>query len=447
MNKPTLYAHNAFFFSLSGAGKRRFSIVLDDSDPRVYLSNEDKLAKSESSPFFDSLRRELGNPYVVDVNTLNDDRVLSIDLTIINSVFKEEAKSLVIELLPHHANLLVLDNDKKILALYRPSDLMSERPLQKGLLYTPPIKNGFAKTEDAFDENEYEASCLTKEIGLALVRKKDLFGDVYDSLKRREKTLNRKIGAIGDDLKKANEHLSDNLIGDYIFTNYSSLADKAPTLDMDGRSVGLDPRKNKSQNAQAFYKRAKKSKSALEEGKKNLQKAEDELENIKLSIAFFLEGDEEGLERLAGSINTKAKKERPKEKSNPFGLTTASLPYYVVYDGTKILFGRNATQNDVLSFLLDTSKDHLWLHVNGSSGSHVMIKKDEATPKEEEMAAEIALLASNLAEGEVMVTERRNVSRGRKPGEAIVKKFAMIEVKQVSDEAKELILTAQKYFF
>lgn len=447
LNKPILYAHNAIFFSLSGDGVRRLSIVLDDADPRVYLSTEDKVIKSEDSSFFDGFKRELGNPYVVDVRLINDDRVLAIDLTVINSVYKEEAKTMIIELLPHHSNLLVTNNEGKILVVYKPSDLTSERPLGKGLSYLPPKKADFKNLEVAFDKKAYESACLLKEMKLSLVRKKDFFGDIYSSLKRREKTLKRKITAINGDIEEAKNHLEDNLIGDYIYTNYPEIPEKSTSLNMDGKDIPLDPRKNKSQNAEGFYRRSKKSKSAIEEGMKNLRKAEDELENLELSLSFYLEGDEEGLEKLGSHLKLPKKKDRPKEISNPFGLSSSSLPYFVIYDGIKILFGTSAEQNNTLTFLLDTSKDHLWLHVNMASGSHVMIKNDEATEKERQIAAEIAIFESKLSSGEVMITERRNVSRGHKPGEAIVKKFFIMDVASVSPTTIELLKTMKKYTF
>nr|MCR5514153.1 NFACT RNA binding domain-containing protein [Bacilli bacterium] len=129
------------------------------------------------------------------------------------------------------------------------------------------------------------------------------------------------------------------------------------------------------------------------------------------------------------------------------GLSVSSLPYYVEFEGTKILYGKTSKQNDCLTFLFETAKDHLWFHVMGNSGSHVIIKKDDPTEEEINLAASIALLNSKQEEGEVMMAYRKDVRKGSVPGQAIVKTFKTLRLNSLNKNTKEVLNKAKKYNF
>jgi hypothetical protein len=73
-----------------------------------------------------------------------------------------------------------------------------------------------------------------------------------------------------------------------------------------------------------------------------------------------------------------------------------------------------------------------------------MIKKDDPSEDEIRLAAEICLLNSGLESGEVMIAKRGDVRKGRAPGQAIVKAFRTICLKEVSPLAKSLLRQAKK---
>ena len=442
------YSANAFYAILSGEGVRRLSLVLSDDNPRLYAAPDSKDVNSLESPFADLLRKEMSNAYLTGLETVNEDRVVRISLTIINNVYKEEGRSLYFELIPHHANLILCDEDDKVIAAYRPGSLEDVRPLLKGMTYVYPPKKDFVKKNGSFfDEKTYENQCLLEEKELDEKRKKDRYGYLFEDLKRKERLLLRKRTAVEGDVAKAKEHLNDGAYGDYIFMNAGSIDPRSGAMDVDGVSVPLDPSRSASVNAQIFYKRAKKSRGTVSLGEKNLSAIDKDLEGVKTSLSLLSKADEEGLETLAKSwglepLKREGEKKKPSKETNR--LSADSVPYEVDYKGTKILFGRSAMQNDVLTFLLDTSRGHAWLHVNGTTGSHVMIKKEKATDEEIRVAAEICLINSSLEEGEVILAERADVRKGRVPGQAIVKKFAPLRLKEVRPSTKELLKGAKK---
>jgi predicted ribosome quality control (RQC) complex YloA/Tae2 family protein len=446
---PLFYTGNTLFFHLSGEHYHRFVIALDDAEPRFYVAPNGLDVPSLDSKFLDQIKKDLSNAYLVDIEQCQEDRIIKFSLTIINSVFKEEGRSLYLELIPHHANLIETDLSDKVIAAYRPGEMSDERPFLRGMNYILPEKKDFAPLPDSpFSFEEYEAHCLTLEANLSEQRKKDRFGFVLDQLKRRKKLAERKIKAIEGDIANAKIHENDGEYGDYIFTEYSSLNPRATSISIDGKEILLDPSRNLAKNAELFYKRAKKAKETIKLSEQNLSSAKQEALDAASALAQIDAADEEGLENLAKELDLhpenapKAKKEKEWR-----GLSHESLPYEVEVNGTKILYGKSAKQNDCLTFLFDTAKEHSWLHIMGNSGSHVMVKKENASDEEIRTAAEICLLNSNQVDGEVMLTKRGNVRKGQVMGQAIVKEFKTLRIDSIRPQTAQLLQTAKKVNF
>lgn len=448
LSSPLLFAENTLFFRLSGEGPRRLVLCLDDSNPRFYLARENIDCASLDLKFLDQFKKELNNAYVVDVSQAGEDRIACFDLTIINSVFKEEGRKLYFELIPHHANLIVTDVGNTVLTAYRPGEMSDERPLLKGLKYQMPAKKAFVEKEESFDEKAFVSDCLAEEKALVEKRKKDRFGFLLIALKKKEKLLERKIAYIQTDIAEAKKHLEDGKYGDAIFMAYSSIKPKSNSFVYEDETISLDPSRSVSNNAELYYKRAKKSKETVLRGEANILKTKTDLEETKSALEQIRAADENGLEELAKELGIAPQLPSSKKRSPEWhGLSSESLPSFIDFHGTKILFGKSARQNDCLTFLFDTAKDHYWFHVMGNSGSHVMIKKENPSVEEINAAAEVALLGSNETEGEVMVTKRENVRKGSVMGLALVKEFKTLRLNSISPEIRNLVSSAQKVKF
>jgi predicted ribosome quality control (RQC) complex YloA/Tae2 family protein len=446
---PLFYTANTLFFHLSGERYHRFVIALDDAEPRLYVAEGGLDVPSLDSKFLDQIKKDLANAYIVDLEQCNEDRVIKLSLTIINSVFKEEGRSLYLELIPHHANFIETDLNDQIIAAYRPGEMNDERPCLRGMKYLLPEKKDFAPSPaTSFSSSTYQEHCLALESALSEQRKKDRFGFVLDQLKRRKKLAERKIKAIEGDIANAKTHENDGVYGDYIYTEYSSLNPRATSITIEGNMIPLDPSRNLAKNAELFYKRAKKAKETIKLSEQNLAAAEQEALDATSALAQIGAADEEGLENLAKELDLHPEN-APKTKKEKVwrGLSHESLPYEVEFNGTKILFGKSAKQNDCLTFLFDTAKEHSWLHIMGNSGSHVMIKRENASEEEIRTAAEICLLNSNQVDGEVMLTKRGNVRKGQVMGQAIVKDFKTLRIDSIRPQTARLLQSAKKVNF
>jgi predicted ribosome quality control (RQC) complex YloA/Tae2 family protein len=444
LSRPLFYTENTLYFHVSGE-QNRFVISLDDTNPRFYLAEEDVNVASLESKFLDLLKKELGNAYLVDLVQVNEDRVIRFSLTVINGVYKEEARTLYLELIPHHANLILCDDADTIIGAYRSGEMSDERPMLRGLHYLAPIKKPFADIPEAFDPVSYVADCLDEEKQLAEHRKKDRFGWLFEALKKKAKLLERKIQALESDKQAAEAHLNDGDKGDAIYMKINELNNRMGSFTYEGFTVELDPSRSLSGNAQLYYRRAKKAKETLKLNEANQAQTAKDLADVKAALLQLSSCDEEGLEELAKELEISPQKSPQKKKSGDWrGLSHDSIPFEVDLNGTKILFGKSAKQNDCLTFLLDTAKDHLWFHIAGTTGSHVMIKK--ASPSDEEIrtACEIALLNSGEEDGDILYALRKNVRKGNVMGLAIVKDGKTIHLKSVRPETKALLSRAER---
>jgi predicted ribosome quality control (RQC) complex YloA/Tae2 family protein len=439
LSRPLFYTENTLYFHASGE-QNRFVISLDDANPRFYLAEDDVSVPSLESKFLDVLKKELGNAYVVDIEQVNGDRVIRFSLTVINGVYKEEGRTLYLELIPHHANLILCDDQDVVLGAYRSGEMSDERPMLRGLHYLAPEKKDFPAESETFDPQSYVQACLGEEKALAERRKKDRFGWLFESLKKKAKLLERKSVALLSDKAEAEAHLNDGEKGDAIYMKYNELNNRMGSFSYEGLTIDLDPSRSLSANAEFYYRRAKKAKETLKMNAINEKANAQALADTTAALLQLSSSDEEGLEELAKELGISPQKPAQNKKAKDWmGLSHDSLPFEVDLKGTKILFGKSAKQNDCLTFLLDTAKEHPWLHARDTTGSHVMIKK--ANPSEDEIrtACEIALLNSGEKDGDVLYTLRKNVRKGNVMGLAIVKESRTIHLKTVRPETAALL--------
>jgi predicted ribosome quality control (RQC) complex YloA/Tae2 family protein len=196
------------------------------------------------------------------------------------------------------------------------------------------------------------------------------------------------------------------------------------------REIEIDPRLPLPRNAERLFTRARKSERAQVE-------LEARLEAVRKDLSFW-EGFEcdlrdastlaelESLEREAMeeglALPSPGRPPPGKERAAP-----ASGPRsFRSHRGSAILVGRSGRSNDELTF--DIAKPHdLWLHAAGVPGAHVVLRVSAGeTADEGELreAAEIAAYYSKAREStavDVIVTERRNVSRIKGAPRGLVK--------------------------
>ncbi|MGI6200223.1 MAG: Rqc2 family fibronectin-binding protein [Christensenellales bacterium] len=194
-------------------------------------------------------------------------------------------------------------------------------------------------------------------------------------------------------------------------------------------TVDLDPQLSPSDNAQRYYKRYNKAKSAARMAQQQLEKTHEEM--------TYLEGQLDNLDKctteaelseMRRELAAQGYVKRVALKKEPRKAPPTKPMRFVSDDGLEILVGKNNTQNDQLT-LRTAAPDDLWLHVKNSPGSHVIVRCG-GQPVPEASLRQALLLAAwfSRARGSANVAvdycPRRQVKKpaGAKPGFVIYEK-------------------------
>lgn len=190
-------------------------------------------------------------------------------------------------------------------------------------------------------------------------------------------------------------------------------------------TIDLDHRLSPSDNAQAYFKKYSKLKTAQIKVKEQLKLTADEIKYLEQVLVSAEQAvDEETIDEikeeliLSGYLRRKVKHQKKKNKAS-------SPHHYITSDGYHVYVGKNNFQNDHLTFK-DAHKTDLWLHTKDIPGSHVILK-DPGDPLPETGLLEAANIAAYHSKGQnssqvpVDYTPVKNIKKpnGGKPGMVI----------------------------
>ena len=264
---------------------------------------------------------------------------------------------------------------------------------------------------------------------------------------------NKKISIHQDTLREVADRDKFKLYGELITANIHCIPKGSKLVSLlnyysensEYIDIPLDENMLPQENAQRYYKKFSKAKSAynytstqLEEAFKELEYLESVLQN--LDTATTTQEIEEIRQELVdvGYVN-ESRKSKIKKKIK------ALEPYlYKSSDGFDIFVGRNNVQNDYLTLKMSSSND-IWFHTKNIPGSHVIIKK-QAGDIPENTLLEAALIAAYHSKGklsshvEVDYTQVKNVKKpnGAKPGMVIYINYKTIIVTPDENKIKNL---------
>jgi len=194
-----------------------------------------------------------------------------------------------------------------------------------------------------------------------------------------------------------------------------------PRFSGDGElTIDLDPDRTPVENAQAYFKRYKKSERLGDLAPQLLAAARHELEYLEqvktqIEVAETIEDLELLAEELVEEGYLAPEKTPPSRSSKgERGPRTAQTS-----DGLPLLYGKSGTENDAV--LRAANPDDLWFHVKDAAGPHVVLRSDsrpEDVPESsiEEAARLAAALSSQRRDSKVEVdcALAKNVNKPRR---------------------------------
>ena len=287
--------------------------------------------------------------------------------------------------------------------------------------------------------------------------------DIFKVLSNASSRLVKKIKLLERDLQECETKEKLRIYGDLITANIYRLEKGGEIYSLEDFydennpnkliNIAVDKNLTPSQNAQKFYKKYNKLKSAEYHLTKQIEATKDDIEYVDSvfdSLTRALserelaeirdELSESGLMRggkpmKSGKSNNSQK--QSKQSKQPKQLPVSKPNEYKSTNGFKILCGKNNRQNDNLTFKT-ASKNDIWFHAQKIPGSHVILVCENTgkTPAEIDIedAAKIAAAFSkgkNMPLVSVDYANARYVKKpnGAKPGFVTYTNFKTAVVK------------------
>jgi len=441
VSKVILFNKTDFVFALSRNRNQRFYISLNNAKPFITLTKEDFPVTTLASSFFQILKKEIGDALILDINLVNEDRIVLLNLEKTTDAYRTYRQKLYIELIPGHPNMILTDENNIIMSVFKPSaSLESVRPLLRGLVYTFPEKN----LNEIGPSESIDLEKIYHEHALAALaeHKNEKYETLFQFVKKRIITLKRKIINLEEDIEKAKVRLNDREKGTFLLTYLDSIQEGDSSLTRDEITVELEPRLSPAKNAEKYFKSYQKAKIAIVRASEQKEIAEKQLDYFAFMIVQAEAAQDEELEEIQHELANEgflptlpSLRKKHKEK--------AILPYFIIVDDVKIGFGKNNMQNDYLTFKL-AKNPHYFLHIKNDRGAHVIIFDDNPSAQVKTCAAEIALLLSKKLDGDVNITKKSEVKKANLPGLVKLDHYQTIHINKIHPETEQKLKEAHR---
>ena len=423
---PILINNETMLFPFAADYHYSLVISLNNRCPLIYKINSNIFFKSFDNSFMQRFKKIFNRTIITNLQLNDKDNIVSFILT---SNESDESRIFVAELIPNSPNLIVLNNGKIEETYYRNKN----RNLTFGAEYELPESLSELKGEQKITEEFLESQFKAEDE----IRFKEKYAEFLKFLNTKIKSVNKKIYSINGDLKKADENRKFAGIADEIYTLGIDLRAKMDSVEINGETIKLDISKPVGENCQNFYKKSKKAKETAKHFQTNIDNAQKSLDEYNRILADFEAADEKGKDKIMETYFPVNKKRETAE-------TIFNRPWKYNLNGTYIYFGKNASQNDYLSFVMKLDRDYVWMHIKNISGSHIVICSHKPTENELLFACEIALLCSHQKAGEIVYTKKKNVRRGHTLGEAIIKNQTTVKLNHIREETAAAFANAKR---
>ena len=455
INKIQQPTRRELILSLRNNGQtKQFYINIDPKMYHICFMSEENFQKRlieipQKPPMFCMLlRKYLQNSKIAKVNQPEGERILELFFETYNEIGDKIYLCLAIELMGKYSNIILYNTDTNMIlgcAHNVGADKSQVREVYGQIPYTYPPEHSskyFIEERYAFLFNylRQKSSCycgqsealrpffLYKTVNSLIdnyyatltnmakfkALKSEYLALTNQKLKKCQKSLNEMYSQ----LKRSENYDKYRLYGDLLMANLYNLKDfssEAKVFDYEneqGITIPLKNTKTVKENANEYYKKYNKGKTAgiklnelIEENKQNKEYLESVLYSIEITKNIEELNEIELAEYSPNEGGSKA-------MSSGCAITCINKD-----DQTRIYIGKNNKQNDYIISKL-ASDDDLWFHTKDCPGSHVLLKTQNPT---DELIFECAKLAKENSQGKnsskigVIYTKRKYL---RKPPKA-----------------------------
>ena len=262
----------------------------------------------------------------------------------------------------------------------------------------------------------------------------------------------KKLASLQKQADASVSHCDIKLCGDLIMSNLHLLVPGTSFIDLENWETGkmehikLDPTRSAIQNAEMYYKRAKKAKRGATKIAPLIDESRSEinfLEENEVLLDIILPENSESIDLLhqiesdlasLGYIKKRGMHKARETSSRKKKIKGPNLRYMTSPNGFEVIVGRSSQENDTITMSMAKSGD-VWMHARGYPGAHVLLRCSQsvkAVAKEDlKFAADIAAFYSKgsaLSKVDVIMADKKNISkpRGARPGQVLVHKEKVI---------------------
>lgn len=433
----TVINSSDIFMQFSFYTKEKLFISLKHTNPAISLIGKDFNSPTVLGNLSENLRKYIKGTYITKIEILNEDRILKFTLQKTDEFYEKKTLYLILELIPTRTNLIVLDEKEIILFAHHYADITHTRPIVKGLKYETLEKNNLLKEEQDVSLEEYKKSISLSLNEAKNKRQKETQKPLYDYLNTKKKSLERKLKVLDREISKAKEDEKYKEYGQFVFAYMYDTKTLDDYIASNLKEV-YDPLLSYSDNANNFFKKYKKSKRTIEMDEIEIRKTKQEIEEITLSLNTFAYLNEDELNELYNKYFAHKMNKSKKIKADK------RLPFYIECEGRVIGFGKNATQNEYLTFK-KAHKDDIFLHIDKSSGSHVVVFDPHPTNEVMLVASEIALILSNEVAGDIKYCPVKEVKKGDALGKTFISSYKLITLKKIRESTYNLLANQKRF--
>ena len=492
----------AFSYTSSDNDKRskhgNLVFSLDSTLPLITYTNKRINSLNNDSSFFSSLKK-ISYSRVISISKTRGERIVTIslkpsefDLSEVNSSY-----DFVLELFANHPNCYIVAYPSgKIISLYKEyTNIEKGIFVVKNSIFSPQREKEIPSSFSSFEEAmPYLTNNLYRQISLqsnndinrfnSIYRKindsKQLYlygkeilpysfniddikkiksSDIYDFiiegslnkdnqkneqdlfliLNKLIKTSEKKISNFISDLKKANSNLIYKEYGQLIYMYQGEIKKGSKELKTDKYIIPLDKNLDAPNNANKYFRKYQKAKTAIEVLNGLIEKSKEENAYFKRKIIELEDGSNRDIEELKSELLSLGyiKRERNKKHIQKVSKGKKFIPHFILGNDYKLGYGMNGLQNEELTFNMAKDND-LFFHVKDYPGAHVILfgRQDDETLL---LGCELSLYLSHLTSGEVMVTKKKNVKKiSSKIGLVKIKSYNSYTIKNIRNASLSL---------
>lgn len=426
-----------YIFRFSRAKEKSIFISLNVRNPFIELLTK-KYNFSSSSSFYAKLKTKLLNSCLTNAFVLNNDNIIVLEFNKTTDTYDKVHYQLVFEIFKSNPNLILL-NDNKIEEAFRFKGIDTHHPIIKNIIYETPKKVGESKElqdKDVLYWRNYVDSLEQKYLS-------DKYKFVNVEIKRKLKSLNKKIDKIKEDQIAAQNKLTYKDYGDYFLTILNDVKRGDSYFDYYGEKIKINETYSPSDNLNYLYKTYKKAKLTIQSTKEYIEKTMDEISylNSILASLYYL-NDDDYQELIIELLDKKLIKNRGQKK--PKNLKNAAKPYFILFNNTRIGFGKNSLQNDKLTFDY-AKKDDYFLHIKNNHGNHVILFDSNPDDETIKFALQFCVYLSHQKDGEVIFTKVKTIKKGNQPGLVKLSNYESYYIKSIDYNFEEIIKNASRF--